>query len=138
MYSAPVAGVLAIAVLWYWIRLGRADIPISRRRIRRSSLAIILVTIPVLFGALSLIDPTVRGSAYVILWSVAMICLLLIVVTAVVDALNSMRLHREAAHEEAVEATANIIRALQKHDDRAQVRSAQSTGQPLSDNGAVE
>ncbi len=138
IYTAPVAAGFAIVVMWYWVRLGRSDVPQSRRRIRRSSLSIILVTIPVLFGALSLIDPKVRASAYVILWSVAMLCLLLVVVTAIFDSLNSMRLHREAAQAEAGHAAANIMRSLKRLEDVSEVGATTNSQGSASSNGAAE
>jgi hypothetical protein len=120
LYTVPEALLLAAAVLWYWWRLGRRDVPVSRRRIRRASLSLVLVTIPVFVGALSFVDPQQRASTYIVLWSVGMLCVLLIMVTAVVDALNNIRLHREAAHVEAIAATVQIIESLKRNSQDEQ------------------
>lgn len=117
VYTVPAAVLLAAAVVWYWLRLGQTSVPASRRRIRRASLSLIFVTIPVIVSALSVVDPKQRASAYVVLWSAAVLCLLLIVVTAIFDALNNIRLHRDAALDESLTATAQLIRLLGRGSD---------------------
>lgn len=136
VYSIPPAILVAAAVVWYWLRLGRADVPVSRRRIRRTSLAIMFVSLPVFVAALSVIDWNVRGSAYVITWSVALLCLLLIIVTAIMDALNNVRLLRAMQQEELLNAAVLMVRSAQQQQEAEQrERQVHSEGAPTQHNG---
>ena len=111
--------ILALAlVVWYWLRLSAEDVPSSRRRIRRVSLAIIAVTIPLLLTALSVVDPSQQASAYVIVWSLCGLCLMLIVTTAIADAINNLRLHRQARHDQMIHTAAMLFRASPPSESR--------------------
>jgi hypothetical protein len=106
----PALAALAL-VVWYWLRLSSEGVPPSRRRIRRTSLAIIAVTIPLLMTGLSVVDGNQQKNAYVIIWSLCLLCMLFIITTAVVDALNNIRLHREAKHDQLIHTAVTMLRA---------------------------
>ncbi|MHC4775693.1 MAG: hypothetical protein ACYTBR_10570, partial [Planctomycetota bacterium] len=54
--TVPVAVAVAVFSLWYWKRLGAADVPRSRRWIRRASMVVILIALPILVRAVSFVD----------------------------------------------------------------------------------
>lgn len=118
LYSIGPAVIGLGLVIWYWLHLSRENVPLSRRRIRRVSLAIIAVTIPLLLTALSVVDPQQQASAYVIVWSVCALCLLLIVATAIIDAINNIRLHREVHHEQLINTAVLLSRTPARSDTK--------------------
>ncbi len=75
-FTVPIAVVLAVAILWYWIALNKPDVPPSRRRIRRASTIVLLISLPVFVRALSFINQQVSPSQYVITWSMVLLLLL--------------------------------------------------------------
>lgn len=91
--TVPLGVVAMVFLVLYWIRLGRPDVPRSRRIIRRSSIAIALVQIPLLFVSLSLVDPVVHPRAYILCWLACLLLVVLIVVVAMADVVNNFRLH---------------------------------------------
>jgi len=90
--ALPAAAMLAGLCLWYWRRLGREGVPESRRRIRRFSLLLILITLPGLVWCSSLVDHRVDPRGYVVGWLCCLMLLAMIVLTAVADVLDTMRL----------------------------------------------
>ncbi len=90
--SIPVAIVLAFWMLWYWNRLGRQGFPDSRRRIRRASLAVMLSALPVSVQALSFLDFQAQPNQYAITWLLIVFLLGLVLVTAAMDTVNTLRL----------------------------------------------
>ena len=90
--SIPVAVVMAIWMLWYWKCLGRAGLPDSRRRIRRSSLAVMLSTLPVCVQGVSFLDFETQPNQYAITWLLIIFLLGLVLVTAALDTVNTLRL----------------------------------------------
>ena len=96
--SIPVAVVLAIWMLSYWKRLGGSSIPDSRRRIRRASLAVMLSSLPVTVQALSFLDFQVQPNQYAITWLLIVFLLGLVLMTAALDTVNTLRLAHRAAN----------------------------------------
>lgn len=90
--AIPVAATFVAACLWYWRRLERAEIPESRRRIRRFSILLILMLLPGLVWCSSMLDHRRDPEAYVVGWLACLMLLGLIVLSAVVDVLDTMRL----------------------------------------------
>jgi len=93
--SVPLAVVLVAWILWYWSRMGSAVVPESRRRIRRASVLVMLVGVPFFVQAISFLDPQTQPATWVTTWMLVMFCIVLIVVTAALDVLNTMRLLRD-------------------------------------------
>ena len=90
--TVPVALVVVVWALAYWTMLGDAEVPASRRWIRRFSLVIMLIGLPALVRASSFVDPHVDRMAYAQTWTVAIGALFLLIAVAVLDAINSVRL----------------------------------------------
>jgi hypothetical protein len=132
--TIPLAIALSGLLAWYWFRLGRAEVPTSRRRIRRASLAIMLLSLPMFVRALSFLDPEVDQRPYVLTWTIATLMVLVVIVAAVIDAVNNLRLHHaqrlDALHEAAIE-LAQAVR-----DRRAQNSGASRV--PLPDDPAAQ
>lgn len=91
MVTLPPAVLALVWLGWYWRRLGRA--PASRRRIRRVSLCTMIVAGAAVVAGLSFVDPDVAPNRYVIVWAAAFASIAVVVCTAVIDAMNSVRLH---------------------------------------------
>jgi hypothetical protein len=78
------------------------------------SLAIMLATLANLLAGLSFLDPAVHARTYVASWTVSILLLMMVLVTALIDVLVTWRLHNESARDElhrAGEALARELRA---------------------------
>ncbi|MFZ9881969.1 MAG: hypothetical protein ACO3QC_11265, partial [Phycisphaerales bacterium] len=53
--TVPLAVAAVAALLWYFVRLGRAEVPVARRRMRRVSIAVLLAATVPLVRALSFV-----------------------------------------------------------------------------------
>ncbi|MCA9285572.1 MAG: hypothetical protein KDA22_10170 [Phycisphaerales bacterium] len=96
LLTLPVAALVVVWALWYWTRLGRSDTPRSRRWVRRASILVVLAGMPALVRGTSFVDPRIAPRAYAEAWTVAIAALFLLVVVAVLDAGNSVRMHVRA------------------------------------------
>jgi hypothetical protein len=88
------AAIIAGWIVWYWWRLSRPEVPPSRRKIRRISIFLMAMSLPMFVRALSFIDPAVEPRPYVMTWLMALLMVALVIGTALLDAVNNMRLHR--------------------------------------------
>jgi len=118
-YTVPVAVLIAALLVWYWRTLGRPGVPPLRRRVRRISLGIMLLSLPNFVRGLSFLDPTVDQAQYVVSWSASMVLILLIFATACADALVTVSLQRRQHEREIAEGGADLIEAIRKHQDEA-------------------
>ena len=115
--TVPIAAVLAICVLWYWSTLEKPSVPPSRRRIRRASMIVMLVSLPVLVQALSFSNHQSNPNQFVVTWSMVLFLLLLVMITAIVDAVNTMKIHQEQQLQEMAKAAADML-AKAREDDQ--------------------
>jgi len=109
----PALGLFTV-IAWYWSRAGRAVVPASRRRIRRVSMALMLASLPLFVAGFSFIDGDVDHARYLVVWSIAIVLLGLIVLTAALDVLNNVRLHARQQEEEAIDAASELIEAMRR------------------------
>jgi len=94
----PLSAVTMLVVALHAASLSDARMPESRRRIRRVNALLMLVCIPLLgygFGGVSGHEPR----AFVLVWSASVLLLAVIVAVAMVDILNTARLHHREARE---------------------------------------
>ncbi len=94
----PMSAVTMLAVALHAVSLTDAHMPESRRRIRRVNAMLMLVCIPLLgygFGGVGGHDPR----EFVLVWSASVLLLAVIVAVAMVDILNTARLHHREARE---------------------------------------
>ncbi len=89
--SVPIACVLAIALLWYFARLGRSDVPVLQRRVRRTGIVFALAALVPLVRALTFVHPHEDRVAWATAWSVVLLALVLWFLLAIVDVILVLR-----------------------------------------------
>lgn len=114
--TVPLAILLAAGLVWFWARLGRPQVPEQRRRVRRLSVFLMLLSLPAFVRGLSYLDREIPAHQpeYLIAWSIALLLALAILLTACVDILVSMRLHRREYEKEIERAGAELREALRR------------------------
>lgn len=136
-YTIPFAVVLSALFVWYWMRLGLPEVPPSRRKVRRFSLALMLISLPMFVRALSFVDPLVDKRPYAIAWTAVMIVLLLIMVAAMMDAINNLRIHTNQKHDEIARAASELAIAIrQRQRDEAAGKAASGANSNAAENSA--
>ena len=94
----PLAGIALVATAAHILALREAPrgaLPESRRRIRIATGWVILVTIPLTAYAFGIAQPAKTGT-YLMVWMAVMALLGAILLLAMLDAINTVRLHRLA------------------------------------------
>ena len=89
--TIPFALFIMVILVGYWRRLGSEATSPRRRIIRRLATVLMLITVPVLVFGLSIYDPTVNQSGYIMSWSVVLGLILLLILCAGIDAMNNVR-----------------------------------------------
>ncbi|UCD74754.1 MAG: hypothetical protein JSV91_13320 [Phycisphaerales bacterium] len=130
--TIPVAVVIALGLIWYWRRLADEKTPASRRNIRRCSILFILLALPILVAGLSFFDPQLDQQAWIIAWAVVIFIMMLIIASALVDAINNLNLHREEKRQALTKAAAEMIVAVRKarEEDASPTSSAEDAAAP--------
>jgi putative copper export protein len=124
--TIPLALALAAVLAWYWHRMGRPGVPTIRRRLRRFSLILMLVSLPLLVAGLSFLDRRAHSGAYFNVWTLALLLMLAIILLALLDAVLNVRLLRNDRREAISDAARELIEAA-----RAAKESAAEAEQPL-------
>ena len=93
--SVSLATPVVAALVWYWLHLGSAVIPVSRRLIRRTTIAIFIVSLALAVHGLSFLLPALHRQQFVLTWTLVLLGMLAAILTAVANALNSVRLLAE-------------------------------------------
>jgi len=93
--TIAMAVAVAVLILWYWKRLGADDVPGSRRRIRRASMVVMLLGLPILVRALSFVDFKTQQGQYVVCWLLVLLGLALILLAVAIDVFDTLRLSRK-------------------------------------------
>ena len=89
--TVPVAGALAVALIWYFGRLGRADVPRERRWIRRASIVFALAALIPLVRGLTFVHPHEDRAGFAVAWAFVLLAVVACLVLAVVDVLLTTR-----------------------------------------------
>lgn len=89
--TIPLAIFLMVILAWYWRRLGRDTTAPRRRNIRRLATVFMVIAIPVLVLGLSIFDPALNQSGYIMSWTTALGLILLLILCAGKDAMNNLR-----------------------------------------------
>jgi hypothetical protein len=100
--TMPLAILIAAGLMWFWYRLGQPHVPASRRRVRRLSVFLMLLSLPAFVRGLSYLDlkaPADRHG-FVLAWSIGLLLVLAVFLAACIDILVSMRLHRHEYEKE--------------------------------------
>lgn len=119
--SVGVALLLACGVLTYWVTLGAPEVPVSRRRIRRLSLILMLAGLFCTLCGASFFDPEVPGQrlSYAYSWTLALASIVGVVLTAVADFVNSLRLHLGQQARVAERTAEEVMRQLLRKETGA-------------------
>lgn len=80
-------------------RNARSDAPRSRRRIRAANGWVMAAAIPVLCVGFAFINPTLAPGAFLLTWGAGVGLMLLAVLLACFDVMNTMRLNRRTRDE---------------------------------------
>lgn len=83
--SVPAAIALAVLLAWYFVRLGRAEVPRGRRRLRRASIVCALVALVPLVRALTFVHPHEDRVGWAVSWSIVLFALTGWALLAVID-----------------------------------------------------
>lgn len=101
--TVPLAAAAAMALAWYFVRLGRADVPRARRWMRRVSAALLAASLVPLVRALSFVHPHEDREGWAVAWSLVLmavvVCALLAIVDFIATARSGVREYREMRRE---------------------------------------
>lgn len=89
--TVPVACALAIALVWYFVRLGEADVPRERRWIRRVSIVCALAALIPLVRGLTFVHPHEDRAGFAVAWAFVLLAVVACLVLAVVDVMLTTR-----------------------------------------------
>ncbi len=115
-FTVPPSVIVGVWILWYWKRLAELDFPDSRRRIRRSSLLVMLATLPFFVQGMSFVDSARQIDQYILTWLLVMFCTGLVLMMALLDLLNTMRLARRARARRAIKAVSSLADSIRDRD----------------------
>lgn len=125
--TVPPALLAVAALVWYWRRLGHPAVPSSRRSIRRMVTTLMVLTLPLLVLGLSVHDPEVNDRGYILTWTAIMGMVLLIMLGAMLDVINNLRLYQQQLKDEIA---VNLRRITE-----AEQRQRRAGGEPATENG---
>lgn len=123
LVAVGLASVIILAMAWYWPRLSRPEMPVTRRRIRRASLLIGLLGLIAATLGFGIIDPDARPMPYFAAWGAASLAIFVVVMLALLDALVSLRMHRTAMTSMRRERAATLGKAI----DEAKARRSKES-----------
>ena len=126
--TVPLAIALGAWLIWHWWALGRQSVPPSRRMIRRIAAGLMLITLPMLVRATSFVDPDVEKRAYLLAWSAVMVMIVLVSITALIDAVNNLLLHQRLRQEHLEQAARSLASDVSLA--RRQSSAAAMNGEP--------
>ncbi|MFM1823308.1 MAG: hypothetical protein RI967_1574 [Planctomycetota bacterium] len=89
--SVPVAIVVGAVLVWYFVRLGRPEVPRARRLVRRMSIVCALAGLPALVRGLTFVHPHEDRAGWALAWSVTLLALVAWATLAVVDVILTLR-----------------------------------------------
>jgi len=132
--TLPAAILVALILVWFWFRLGRPEVPPARRRVRRLSLFLMLLSLPAFVRGLSYLDREVPAdqSDYLLAWSLGLMLALAVFLTACADVLVSMRIHRREYEKEIERAGAELREAVRRQREEQAREGASSSEEEIS------
>src|SRR5262245_44576124 len=83
---------IAIAGHFLWLR-SATDMDAQRRRIRMTNAVLMMIVVPFVVYGFAIATPS-KARAYVYVWVISAALLMMIIMVALIDLLNSWRLHR--------------------------------------------
>lgn len=116
--ALPVAALALILIAWHSTGLDRRSMPRSRRRIRQANSWVMMLGVPLFAAGVSVVDANTSPRAFVLIWTVVAMLLIVCLLLAVLDALNTWRL--AAHHRREIAAAAQGMAALARRDARGE------------------
>jgi len=89
----PVAAFMLLVVAIHLMLLLKSDMPASRRRIRTLNGWLMLFLVPIGAAAFGVVSPS-DPKLFVLIWTIVILMLVLLIALAVLDMVNTTRLHR--------------------------------------------
>ena len=89
--TVPVACAVGAVAVWYFVRLGRPDVPRERRWVRRISLVFVMAALIPLVRGLTFAHPHEDRSAFAVAWAMVLMLVLSSLVLAIVDVMLTAR-----------------------------------------------
>jgi hypothetical protein len=106
--ALPLAAVALILIAWHSTGLDRRTMPRSRKRIRQANSWVMMLCVPLFAAGASLVSAASAPRAFVLIWTVVAMLVILSVVLAIIDALNTWRLAAETRRRVAASAEGMI------------------------------
>ncbi|TVQ52063.1 MAG: hypothetical protein EA377_11095 [Phycisphaerales bacterium] len=122
--TVPITIVIALALMWYWMRLGRPEVPNTRRTIRRFTILIALITLPIVLNALSIINPQTSPRQFMIAWTVVVLLMIVLMLIAIVDMMNNFRIHHRQLEGDLRNAAEDFAEAVRRRQQEHQEKGA--------------
>ncbi len=94
--ALPLAAVALILIAWHSTGLDRRPMPASRKRIRQANSWVMMLCVPLFAAGVSIVDAETSARAFVLIWTVVGMLVIVSVLLAIVDALNTWRIAAEA------------------------------------------
>jgi hypothetical protein len=94
----PIAAVLMLIVAAHLLALPAAQMPASRKRIRTTNGVVMLFTVPLVAYVFGLVTPA-NHTKFVLAWTAVAGLMLIIMVLAVLDVFNTVRINRQQKRE---------------------------------------
>jgi hypothetical protein len=89
--SVPVGCAVGAVAVWYFIRLGRSDVPRERRWVRRISLVLVFAALVPLVRGLTFAHPHEDRAAFATAWAMVLLLVLSSLVLAIIDVMLTAR-----------------------------------------------
>lgn len=125
--ALPLAALALVLIAWHSTGLDRRAIPASRRRIRQANAWVMMLGVPLFAIGVSVVSEDRSPRAFVLVWVVTSMLIVLCVLLAIVDALNTWRL---ASHERRHLAAVNRgIASVNRHAATARGGAGATTSQ---------
>jgi hypothetical protein len=118
IWTLSAAALMGGLLLLFWMRLGADDVLPARRRVRRWTVAIGFFLLLLLVRGLSFVDPDVRQYDYVLTWTMVLVCVLGLLLTAGADVLVTLFKVRRQAEAEMGDAGRALAEALRAREQR--------------------
>ena len=88
----PPCALLMLVLAGYVLALREADVPESRRRIRTAGSIVMMMTMPMIVYLFAIVTPA-SPRKFMLTWAMLIGLLFMLVVLALVDVINNLRLH---------------------------------------------
>lgn len=129
--AVPMGIVTLFVIMAHAAALREAPMPESRRRIRTANAVLMMCAVPLVTYALAIVPPA-NARPFVIAWTSVVCFLGIILMLALLDVLNTLRIRRREVARLRAEAKAIVIGSL-AHG--ARVRPASTTGSAAGPSG---